>query len=217
MVEFAIAFPMLMLLFFGTLQLVLIYIDHLVVKYAAFQAARSYIAHIHSNDGKIDIWDSLSDDDVLGPKSAEDKAHLAAAMICTPTTFSGEPDGYIEAPPAWYNLPGGGVVRWPGWSDGSYNPLDGLLLSLRKTQVELFDSDGEIMNADDLDDPSVNKVEVRVSHDLELIFPIVGELFKTSHEDIFSSATFANKNTYDSSGTPHRRIMEKCTLYYPNY
>ncbi len=74
-----------------------------------------------------------------------------------------------------YEIPGRGVLPRSG-------------LSREKTSVAVVHPDAPLEPA----------VRVDVTHDFELVFPVVGELFKTAGAE--------------HGGRPHRRFVETCTL-----
>lgn len=136
-VEFAIAFPVQLLIMLSIMQLALIYVGNQVVTYSAYQAARSAsVAGTYAE--------------------AEERAHRAAAMICSPITgptITGS------------NLSAGDVrsatIEIPGWGE-----LPGSGVSSRlKTHVS------------ELNYIDPNKVEATVTHYYELTLPVVGFLF----------------------------------------
>ncbi len=206
--EFAIGFPLLLFLFFGVMQLLFIYLDHIVVKYAAFQAARSYVASTDTELNTIAAFDQKSDD-VKGPATAADRAHLAVALICTPMTFGGRPD-VITPLPAWFELSAGKRIYWPGWSNNPSTGLKNLEDSWYTTSVRVIDNN-------EPSNPEAKVVEVEVDHDLKLIFPIVGFMIANANT-LFGSdygsinAGLPAKYIKNYSGGNFHRVTEKCVI-----
>lgn len=206
--EFAIGFPLLLFLFFGVMQLLFIYLDHIVVKYAAFHAARSYVATMDSDVNKLATFSPIVDE-VKGPSSPADRAHLAAALICTPMTFQGKPD--VTGPlPGWFTLKNGNQIYWPGWSNVATTGLKNLEDSWYTTNVR-------VMNDNQPTNPNATVVEVEVDHDLKLIFPIVGfmianasSLFGTDYSTINADLAPQYQKTYDNRS--YHRVTEKCVI-----
>lgn len=94
----------------------------------------------------------------------------AAEIACAPISgIAGD-----EAPAAYY-IPGRGDLLRSG-------------LSREKTTVDLVHPSFNVSNV----------VRVDVTHDYELIFPVVSELFETAGAE--------------HGGRPHRRMTETCTL-----
>ena len=206
--EFAIGFPLLLFLFFGVMQFLFIYMDHIIVKYAAFQAARSYVSSMDSDVTKLTNFDPKLDE-VKGPVTAGDRAHLAVAMICTPLTFSGKPDVFLPLPD-WFTLNSGQKVYWPGWSDNAKTGLKNIEDSWYTTNVR-------VMNNNQPTNPDARTVEVEVDHDLKLIFPIVGfmisgadTLFGSDYASLNNDLVAAFQKTYASSN--YHRVTEKCVI-----
>lgn len=206
--EFAIGFPLLLFLFFGVMQILFIYLDHIVVKYAAFQAARSYASSMDTDVNTLATFAPLTDD-VKGPSTAGDRAHLAAAMICTPMTFKGQPDS-VPGLPGWFTLKGGQQIYWPGWSNNASTGLKNLEDAWYTTNVR-------VMNDNQPTNPSAKVVEVEVDHDLKLIFPIVGfmianasTLFGSDYAKVNVGLAPQYQKTY--SNESYHRVTEKCVM-----
>lgn len=206
--EFAIGFPLLLFLFFGVMQLLFIYLDHMLVKYASFQAARAYLATLDSDVNKLDTFDPIVSN-VQGPKTVEDRAHLAVAMVVTPMTFGGKPDAY-SALPSWFTLDDGNKIYWPGWSEHSNTGLKNLEDAWHTTNVR-------IMNNNRPGNQNAKVVEVEVDHDLKLIFPLIGgvivntsKLFNSDYSAVNSSLAPEYKKTYSKGN--YYRVTEKCVL-----
>ncbi len=208
MAEFAIGFPILLLLFFGLLQLIFIYTDHIVVKYAAYKAARAYVATSDRDINKSASFDPL-DGDISGPLTNDDRAHLAVAMIMTPMTFRGKPD-LAPALPSWWDLSNGSQVRWPGWSGTNRSGLETLEDAWHCTNVRLIGNDRP-------DNPNGVRVTVEVDHDLKLIFPFVDflfsgvqSLFGSDYDTINATLPAAFQKTY--TGQKYYRVTERSVL-----
>lgn len=103
MAEFAIAFPLQLLIIFAIMQLAMVYVAKQVVSYASYQAARSAVVADDLNDAYV-------------------RASRASALICSPITgptvagsnfsvgelYSG--DNMIEVP-GWGLLPKSGISQ----------------------------------------------------------------------------------------------------------
>lgn len=206
--EFAIGFPLLLFMFFGVMQLLFIYLDHMVVKYAAFQAARAYVASMDTDVNNLATFDPKLDA-VKGPSSASDRAHLAVALICTPMTFKGRPDIYNPVP-GWFTLSNGQKIYWPGWSNVATTGLKNLEDAWHTTNVR-------IMNDNQPTNPNAKMVEVEVDHDLKLIFPIVGfmiananSIFGTDYDKINLPLAAQYQKNYSNEN--YHRVTEKCVI-----
>lgn len=206
--EFAIGFPLLLFLFFGVMQLLFIYLDHIIVKYAAFQAARSYVASMDTDVNTLATFDPILDE-VKGPATVGDRAHLAAALICTPMTFKGLPDAYAPLPD-WFTLKSGQKIYWPGWSNVATTGLKNLEDSWHTTNVRIID-DNQPSN------PNAKAVVVEVDHDLKLIFPIVGfmianasTLFGSDYDTV--NADLAPQYQKNYANRSYHRVTEKCVI-----
>ncbi len=135
-VEFAIAFPIQLLIMLSIMQLALIYVGNQVVTYSAYQAARSAA-----------VAGSYAD--------AEERAHRAAALICSPITgptIRGSNVGHGDIRHAAIELPGWGELPGSGVS------------SRLKTHVSA------------LNFLPPNEIEATVTHYYELTLPVVGFL-----------------------------------------
>ncbi|PCJ63249.1 MAG: hypothetical protein COA79_00140 [Planctomycetota bacterium] len=212
MAEFAIGFPILLFLFFGAMQLIFIYLDHIVVKYAAFQAARAYVASSDFDVNDMAEYDPILDD-VKGPSSNEDRAHLAAALICTPMTFRGKPDG-AGALPDFFDIGGGKKIHWPGWTGAKSN--------LNNLEDAWFTTNVRVINDNQPGNKLAKKVEIEVDHDLKLIFPLVGgmiegasKLFGTDYASINADLDIKYQKTY--SNERYHRVTEKCVIPINNF
>jgi Flp pilus assembly protein TadG len=93
MVEFAIAFPLQLLIMFAIMQLAMVYVAKQVVTYASYSAERAAL-----------VADS--------PEDAYRRASLAGALICSPITGpTVEGSNFSES-----ELRSGGAMMWaPGW------------------------------------------------------------------------------------------------------
>lgn len=206
--EFAIGFPLLLFFFMGVMQLLFIYLDHVMVKYAAFQAARAYLATMDSDVNTLDTFAPVNST-VQGPQKVEDRAHLAAAMVVTPMTFSGKPDTYSVLP-AWFTLNNGNKIYWPGWSDNANTGLKNLEDAWHTTNVRII-GNNEPTN------PEAKVIELEVDHDLKLIFPLVGgivvsanKIFNSDYDTINSGIAPEYQKNY--AGRNYHRVTEKCVL-----
>lgn len=88
-VEFAIAFPLQLMIMLAIMQLALLYVGKQVITYASYSAARAAM-----------VGDS--------PQDAEDRARHAAVMICSPITGQTIKSG-IDLPPRM-SVPGWGEI-----------------------------------------------------------------------------------------------------------
>jgi hypothetical protein len=206
--EFAIGFPLLLFLFFGVMQLMFIYLDHIVVKKAAYDAARAYVSTMDSDVNTLATFDPKIDD-VKGPSSISDRAHLAAALTCTPMTFKGLPDSTASLP-VWFTLKSGQKIYWPGWSNNASTGLKNLEDSWYCTNVR-------VMNNNQPSNPNAKVVEVEVDHDLKLIFPIVGFMIANANKLFGSDYASINKDLAPEyqknySTANYHRVTEKCVI-----
>ncbi len=91
--EFAIAFPLQLLVMLSIMQLALIYVGQQVVTYSAYKAARAAVV-------------------AESPRDAQTRAHRAAALICTPITGTTVRGASIN--PSELRT---GVIELPGWGE----------------------------------------------------------------------------------------------------
>ncbi len=99
-VEFAIAFPLQLMIMLFIMQLALIYVGKQVVTYSAYQAARSAVVAQSEAEARM-------------------RAHRAAAMICSPitgTTIHGSDVSPADVRMASIELPGWGELPKSGIS-----------------------------------------------------------------------------------------------------
>ena len=153
MTEFAIAFPVLLLLVLAIIQLALIYHARQVVNYAAFSAARSLMVH---------------------PRQQE-KALDAAVLSCTP--ISGKLSMLAESvSPALGNLPAAGDFSEISDTGGmAANIVDKYYYSEFFTGISVLDAMGEPVtqrNALIVGD----QFSVEVTHRYLLIIPIINRI-----------------------------------------
>lgn len=169
LVEFALAFPLQLLLTLGILQLGLLYIGHQVVGYSAFCAARA----------------------ALVGESHERAAEIACAGVAGKTGV----------------VPLGGYLWFPG-----IGILPTSAASIAKTQAVVLDNgslSGEVL--------------VQVSHDFELVVPVVNRMFAFGEKFLWlgspkiSSSSFLSPGGSASAkyGAPHLRIVKRCVLPAP--
>ncbi len=113
-VEFAVAFPIQLLIMLSIMQLALIFVGQQVVTYSAYKAARSALVARH-------------------PAEAEWRAGRAAALVCSPITGTTIHDRYGESvhdePIREIELPGWGAIPKSGISSALKTHVSSLQFS----------------------------------------------------------------------------------------
>jgi len=185
MAEFAIAFPVQLLLTLGILQLALVFTAKHMVGYAAFTAARSLLCE---------------------PSMSPEDATEAAALTCVPITgpsHSGTVAVDMQdtiAVPGWGRLARSALSKRKttvcqfDFSSGTWSQLNNTDIVNIFNEVSLPALSGDS-----------NRVAVAVVHDFELILPVVNGFFR-----LFTPAWSSNR-----WGVPHITIAETCILAKP--
>lgn len=202
LVEFAIAFPIQLIIVFTIIQLCYVYIGHMLVQYAAFSAARTYISVKNAEIMEESPWE----DETLTP---EELARKAAAIICTPIT--GPTPGPDEREP----------INFPGWNHNSLR-RSGIAMDPNITLVEIDDTlNGEITATVKYRMELVLPIACWLLNDMikggeaqELVrieeaYPLVG----SNPADKPDAGYLLDDNDYGN--VPRREIVESCTIPYP--
>ena len=201
LVEFAIAFPIQLIIVFTVIQLCYVYVGHILVQYAAFSAARTYIAAKNAEHLNESPWDAAVEPETVARK--------AAAIICTPIT--GPTEGPSPQTP----------IRFPGWNHASLE-RSGIALDPNITFVEFDTSrEGEVSAtvryrmelvfpiARYLLNDMIKGGEVQEPVTIEQAYPLTG----TDPADRPDPGFFLDDN--DFGDVPRREIVESCTIPYP--
>jgi len=151
LVEFALVFPILLLFVLAIIQLALVYSAKIILNYAAFSAARSFIVY-----------------------QEHKKAEMAARLICLP--ISSRPTNMIESA-LGIDLPGLDSFGALGEAQGI---AERYLYSSYATNVRLFDSSGSPLDEGRVLEPGKDDATVEVSHKFRLTLPIVNRLIGKS-------------------------------------
>ncbi len=150
MLEFALVFPILLILILGIIQLALAYNAKAIVGYAAFSAARSYIVY-----------------------QDRARAESAARIVCL--SISARPSRMAAT--ALSSL--GIDVPDPeslGPLDAFAGVAERIVYSSYATQVRIYDSDGSPVDEGRVLEPGKEDVTVEVTHKFRLAIPIVNKL-----------------------------------------
>lgn len=147
LVEFAVVFPILLLFVLGIIQLALAYNARLILQYAAFAAARSYI--VYQDRGK---------------------AEFAARLVCVP--ISARPTA-IASGLLGVDIPDYDALEILGDVAGV---AERYIYSAYATRVKMYDAGGSPLPEDRILEPRKDDVTVEVSHDFYLAIPIINRL-----------------------------------------
>lgn len=240
MLEFVIAFPLVILCVFAVLQLSLLSIAQLVVQYAAYSAARAGLVYQgdsvlwgHTADAKaLDASDMAFEGlDVYG-QTAHNEAQLAgceaAAQVCTLLTgmshVKGDAGNEALTIPGWGPFLTSSASRFKtrAWLSNHY-PDDGEFTwpmlsgevpekALQLDQWSAWESDRNEWN-----------VYAVVEHDFELIVPMIGELLAWGERSLLIGSSgstlegLSDKSEMQQRGyvTPHISLVETCVLPKP--
>ena len=154
MAEFAIVFPIQLLLMLGIMQLSMILVAKLVVNYAAFAAARS--------------------------RSVNHDPTFAATLVCSPITGATCEGGVTFDPEDVIQLPGWGIINKSAISRRKTTVYDydfsvGSWSKLNNAGIDI-ESEVHFPDIGELTGGQSDFVVIVVAHEFELIFPLVNEL-----------------------------------------
>ena len=165
-VEYAIMFPILLLVTLGIIQLSHLFVARHVVEYAAFCAARAMLVEEDSD-------------------AAEEQAEKAALIVCSSIAGRSGPEGEPIEVPGWGTLPRSRSAA----------------TKTRVARVPPLDVDV---------DP-VTTVSAEVTHDFELIVPVVNNMVYRLGE-LRIGVENVDMFDYDS---PHLELKARATLAKP--
>lgn len=190
LLEFAISFPIVLLLVLAIMQFALMWNAKHVVNYAAFCAARSYIVY---GDG--------------------DKASLAAKIATIPVSakVSGLLPSISGINLASLMIPSGviGEVAYAA---------DKFAYSYLATSIRLFDRDGRALSETGVNPERGDDITVEVTHKFRLIFPIINRLIGKTFPEATDSGTPRSSwlQSFESSGWSPMNIESKINTLFGN-
>jgi len=219
LVEFAIAFPLQLLLVFGIMQMALLYLSASVVELAAFRCARAALVGEHE-----DVWAQWTVRAEDGGTRSGD--YFTGVDFVAQTTLAPLAGPHVDTHSGTSGPP---VVNIPGWGDIPRSDIAGI-----KVQTRVIEPDEENPL------PADNTVTAVVEFNQELFFPFVDGLMRwvlRSDEDLADAPErqhlFGREDTEYRSlhsndialeedtrgrvrmigGKPHVVITRRCTLY----